>query len=62
MPAGNPHSAPVTKALPRSVQVSIVKPGRIPISIVLSEMSKRKTPALVRAGAELRLAGVSWPS
>jgi hypoxia up-regulated 1 len=29
------------------LKLSIVKPGRIPISIVINEMSKRKTPALV---------------
>ena len=30
-----------------SLKLSIVKPGRIPISIVINEMSKRKSPALV---------------
>ena len=29
------------------LKLSIVKPGRIPISVVINEMSKRKTPALV---------------
>lgn len=29
------------------LKISIVKPGRIPISVVINEMSKRKTPALV---------------
>ncbi|PSC68342.1 heat shock 70 kDa 17 isoform A [Micractinium conductrix] len=29
------------------LKLSIVKPGRIPISIVINEMSKRKSPALV---------------
>jgi molecular chaperone DnaK (HSP70) len=30
------------------IKISIVKPGRAPVSIVLNEMSKRKTPAQVR--------------
>jgi hypoxia up-regulated 1 len=29
------------------IKVSLIKPGRTPISIVVNEMSKRKTPALV---------------
>ena len=29
------------------LKISVIKPGRIPISIVLNESSKRKTPALV---------------
>lgn len=39
------------------LKVSIVKPGRIPISIVTNEMSKRKTPALVGFVGGDRLVG-----
>ena len=39
------------------MKVSIVKPGRIPISVVLSEMSKRKVPALVSFVGGERLVG-----
>lgn len=39
------------------LKVSIVKPGRIPISIVINEMSKRKTPTLVGFVGGERLVG-----
>ncbi|EFN54194.1 hypothetical protein CHLNCDRAFT_17799, partial [Chlorella variabilis] len=39
------------------LKLSIVKPGRIPISIVINEMSKRKTPALVAFVDGERLVG-----
>lgn len=39
------------------LKVSVVKPGRIPISIVINEMSKRKTPALVGFVSGDRLVG-----
>lgn len=39
------------------LKLSIVKPGRIPISIVINEMSKRKTPALVAFVEGDRLVG-----
>lgn len=39
------------------LKLSIVKPGRIPISIVINEMSKRKTPALVAFVEGERLVG-----
>ena len=39
------------------LKLSIVKPGRIPISIVINEMSKRKTPALVAFTDGDRLVG-----
>ena len=39
------------------LKMSIVKPGRIPISIVNNEMSKRKTPALVAFVDGERLVG-----
>lgn len=40
-------------------QVCLVKPGRTPISIVVNEMSKRKTPALVGLVQEGGSEGVS---
>lgn len=39
------------------LKISILKPGRIPISIVTNEMSKRKTPAAVAFVGEDRLVG-----
>lgn len=39
------------------MKISIVKPGRIPISVVLTEMSKRKVPALVAFVNGERLVG-----
>ena len=39
------------------LKVSIVKPGRTPISIVLNDLSKRKTPALVGFVGGDRLVG-----
>lgn len=39
------------------LKLSIVKPGRIPISIVINEMSKRKTPSLVAFVEGDRLVG-----
>ena len=40
-----------------NMKISIVKPGRIPISIVINEMSKRKTPASVAIVNGDRLVG-----
>jgi hypoxia up-regulated 1 len=34
------------------LKVSLIKPGRTPIAIVVNEMSKRKTPALVGFSSE----------
>ena len=39
------------------LKVSLIKPGRTPIAIVVNEMSKRKTPALVGFTGEERLMG-----
>jgi hypoxia up-regulated 1 len=39
------------------LKVALIKPGRIPISIVTNEMSKRKTPALVGVVNGERLVG-----
>jgi len=38
-------------------KVCLIKPGRTPISVVVNEMSKRKSPALVGVVAEDRVAG-----
>ncbi len=40
-----------------NLKVSLIKPGRTPISIVVNEMSKRKTPALVGFANAERLLG-----
>ncbi|GAB4822077.1 hypothetical protein N2152v2_009123 [Parachlorella kessleri] len=39
------------------LKISIVKPGRIPIQVVINEMSKRKTPAMVGFVGGERLIG-----
>jgi hypothetical protein len=39
------------------LKVSLIKPGRTPISVVVNEMSKRKAPALVGMIGEDRLLG-----
>ena len=40
-----------------NVKVSLIKPGRVPISVVHNELSKRKTPAVVAFQSETRLYG-----
>ena len=39
------------------LKVSLIKPGRTPIAVVVNEMSKRKTPALVGFSGDERLMG-----
>jgi hypoxia up-regulated 1 len=39
------------------LKVSLIKPGKTPIAVVVNEMSKRKTPALVGFVGEERLLG-----
>lgn len=40
-----------------NIKISIVKPGKIPISIVINEMSKRKTSASLAVVEGSRLVG-----